>query len=247
MRIWRIRDQVIRLAIIFTVVIVALLVARQRFVPKTFGELGHYRASALEEIAGTEIRYAGSDACDDCHEDVVETKNASYHRGLACEVCHGPSVKHAEAPDEHKPVIPRDRIACLYCHAYLPSRPTGFPQVVEISHNPMKACTTCHNPHDPTPPRTPGSCEACHAQITRVKSISHHSSIECETCHETAPEHRLDPRAHMPSKPRDREFCGGCHARDAANGPEIPRIDLAAHNPRYLCWQCHYPHFPEGR
>ncbi len=27
----------------------------------------------------------------------------------------------------------------------------------------------------------------------------------------------------------------------------FPRIDLDTHNSRYLCWQCHYPHFPEGR
>ena len=26
-----------------------------------------------------------------------------------------------------------------------------------------------------------------------------------------------------------------------------PRIDLATHNPRYLCWQCHYPHDPKAQ
>ena len=27
---------------------------------------------------------------------------------------------------------------------------------------------------------------------------------------------------------------------------EIPRVDLASHAGRDLCWQCHYPHFPEA-
>jgi len=246
MRIWRIRDQVIRLSFVFAAVIIAFVVARWRFVPKTFGDIGHYRAASLEQMAGAEIRYAGTGVCEDCHGDVVETKNASYHRSLACEVCHGPAAKHAEAPDEHRPAIPRKRGDCLYCHEYLPSRPTGFPQVVEMSHNPMQACTSCHSPHDPTPPRVPDSCSACHAQISRTKSISNHTSLECETCHVAAPEHRQEPRAHLPSKPGDRAFCGGCHARDAESAAEIPRIDMAAHNPRYLCWQCHYPHSPEG-
>ena len=26
---------------------------------------------------------------------------------------------------------------------------------------------------------------------------------------------------------------------------EIPRVDMATHGERYVCWQCHYPHSPE--
>ena len=54
----------------------------------------------------------------------------------------------------------------------------------------------------------------------------------------------VEPRAEA------REFCGKCHgagvaAKDAPK--EAPKIDLAAHGGRYLCWECHYPHLPEGR
>jgi ribosomal protein S27AE len=28
--------------------------------------------------------------------------------------------------------------------------------------------------------------------------------------------------------------------------PEIPRVEMRTHGERYLCWQCHYPHFPES-
>ena len=49
----RIPDQVIRLAIIVAVSVIALIVVRQKFVPATFGEEGHYRSAARDTIAAT--------------------------------------------------------------------------------------------------------------------------------------------------------------------------------------------------
>ena len=247
MRTFRIPDQVARLAVLFAVAVVALVVVRHIFVPKSFGKLGHYRAAAVDEIASQPVRYAGMQTCVECHPEEAEKKGRSFHRGLACEVCHGPASEHASDPEAKKPFVPRERGACLYCHNYLPSRPTGFPQIIEKLHNPMKPCPTCHNPHDPTPPHVPGTCSACHASIARIKAISHHDSLECETCHEASPQHRQDPRSALPKKPTNREFCGKCHAQNAPSAKEIRRIDLATHGGRYLCWQCHYPHYPEGR
>jgi hypothetical protein len=242
----RLHDQVIRLAILFAVAIAGLLVLRQSFVPATFGQLGHYRAAALDSAAARPIRFAGLQACAECHGDVAAFKARSYHRGLSCEVCHGAANDHATDPGSRTPVAAKDRETCLHCHGYQSSRPTGFPQVLERVHNPMQACVACHNPHDPTPPHVPGPCSACHGSIARTKSLSPHVSLDCETCHETAPEHKENPRAHLPGKPTEREFCGRCHAQDASSPGTIPRVDLATHGGRYLCWQCHYPHNPEG-
>jgi hypothetical protein len=245
-RLFKLPDQVVRLAILFAVALTLLFFVRRHFVPKTFGEFGHYRGAAVAEVAGLPLKYAGLQACIECHSDEGEIKSKSFHRGLSCEVCHGPSRDHAEDPGSRTPDIPRDRANCLHCHSYLSSRPTGFPQIIETLHNPMKPCVTCHNPHDPTPPQVPGACAACHASIVRTKSVSRHASVDCETCHQVAPEHRENPRAHLPTVPTSREFCGKCHAQDAASPPEIPRVDFASHGDRYLCWQCHYPHHPEG-
>jgi hypothetical protein len=217
-------------------------------VPETFGELGHYRAASIDAIAAQPIRYAGAQVCIECHEEHGQTKNDSYHRTLSCEVCHGPAANHAEDPESHRPHAPRKRgEACLYCHEYLPSRPTGFPQIIETMHSPMQPCISCHEPHDPTPPDVPQSCSACHRQIARTKAISHHTSLDCETCHEARPEHREDPRANLPKKPTAREFCGQCHGAGEDAGIEIPQVDLGTHGNSYLCWQCHYPHFPESQ
>ena len=251
----RMPDQVTRIAVLFVMAIVGLVLARARFVPETFGEEGHYRAAARILVASQPIKYAGRRVCAECHDEEVEAKAGSYHRMLSCETCHGASSAHAEeameGSFEKMPTVPSTREACLVCHGYLPSRPTGFPQVIELQHNAMKACMKCHNPHDPTPPREVETCAACHAQIARTKAVSHHNPLSCETCHEAAPEHSVTPRSHLPKKPSERSFCGGCHGREAPQ-PEnieqrIPRVDLADHGGSYLCWQCHYPHFPEAR
>jgi hypothetical protein len=208
-------------------------------------------------IAAQDIKFAGWQACVLCHPGQVDKKNQSYHRSVTCEACHGPAKAHTTDPITHRPVLPVGREPCLACHNYLPSRPTGFPQILEKRHNPMRPCLACHDPHDPTPPQRPGSCAACHAAIARTLSVSHHAPLACEVCHETPVEHRDLPRAHLPSKPYERAFCGKCHAK-GAEAPraiqgvdlteyEILRIDLVTHGGTYLCWQCHYQHSPEAR
>ncbi|MBU1100885.1 MAG: hypothetical protein KKA84_10835 [Bacteroidetes bacterium] len=240
-------EQVIRLAVILVIIVVVFVIVRAELVPDDFGELGHYRKGAVDEIASLELKYAGQETCEMCHDDILETKSNGYHRSVNCEVCHGPSAKHSEAPDEFLPSAPRKRDFCPVCHEYLPSRPTGFPQIVSASHNPVKPCITCHEPHNPVPPETPHECSACHAEISRVKSISHHAYLECKTCHEVPEQHKLDPRGNAASKPATREFCGKCHAEENEDYPGVPQIDLAEHEPRYVCWQCHYPHMPEAK
>ncbi|MBI2834404.1 MAG: hypothetical protein HYX76_08260 [Acidobacteria bacterium] len=241
----RLPQQVSRLLVLFAASGAVLLAARQYLVPPTFGSLGHYRAAAVDEIAARPIRYAGRDACGDCHGDVLVVHAGARHQTVACEACHGPAAAHVESGGEAKPRVPRDRSFCPRCHGYDPARPTGFPQIDPIAHNPLKPCFSCHDPHAPVPPNIPASCAACHGEIARVKAVSHHTGLACTECHVASDQHKDTPRLSRPSKPRAREFCGRCHAKDANSPKEIPRIDLATHGPRYLCWQCHYPHDPE--
>ncbi len=245
--IWkRFPEQVKRLTILVVVLIAILIIVRSILIPSDFGKYGHYRPAAVEEIAGQEIQYAGHEICAECHDGIAETKSSGYHKHVACEVCHGSAAAHADDPGSIEIRIPRGRGYCPLCHEYLPSRPTGFPQIVSASHNPLKPCITCHDPHDPRPPETPKECEACHATISRTKSLSHHVNVPCVRCHEAPEEHKIRPRENLPSKPAKREFCGGCHAEEASSPRGIPRIDIETHGERYVCWQCHYPHLPEA-
>ncbi|OGW82151.1 MAG: hypothetical protein A3G33_10505 [Omnitrophica bacterium RIFCSPLOWO2_12_FULL_44_17] len=241
----KIPQQVISLGILFLIAIGGFVIARKFFIPHSFGLYGHYRADAVEEIKKQEIVYAGAKACYDCHDDIYDLKAQSYHKDVACEVCHGPAASHVENPDGVLPPIPNDRKGCAICHDYSPPRPTGFPQIIEARHNPGKVCKSCHNPHNPTLPHTPESCSACHREIYMKKSISSHASLECATCHTVPEGHLTSPRANEVGKPQKREFCGQCHAEDAQVSKDILRIDLKTHGERSLCWECHYPHDPE--
>lgn len=243
----RMPDQLKRVSIPIVIVIVAFVAARRLLVPSDFGIYGHYRASAVDEIASQEIKYIGHTVCIDCHDDVFEKVKMSYHRNVMCEVCHGPAAAHTEDPDGNQLQAPTQRGYCPLCHEYLPPRPTGFPQIVSDSHNPQKACIGCHDAHDPKTPDAPQECEACHAEIARTKALSHHADLACILCHETLEEHKISPRDYRPGTPVTRELCGSCHAEGAQASKDISRVDMDTHGERYICWQCHYPHLPEAQ
>ena len=238
--------QITRLLIVFAVLIAGLVAVRQRLLPKTFGERGHYRAAAVTFVQTRPIRYAGRETCAGCHTDIATVHSENRHQTVACEVCHGPAAAHAESPVDNPLPAPRKRAYCPLCHGYDPSRPTGFPQIDPATHNPVKPCITCHNPHQPEPPHVPGECSACHGEIARTKAVSRHALLACTECHAAPVQHKITPRLVRPDKPRTRAFCARCHGKDAKSAAEIPRIDVETHGGRYLCWQCHYPHLPEG-
>ena len=90
-------QQVSRLLIVFAVAVTGLLVARSLLIPESFGDVGHYRADAVDSIMAHPKKYAGHQACTLCHRPIAERRMASNHRGVACEVCHGPAAAHLAA------------------------------------------------------------------------------------------------------------------------------------------------------
>lgn len=242
-KLWqKIPDALLRILVVFVLFIGGILFARSLIPPALKDTELHVKSTVEREISKP-IRYAGSDVCADCHNE-YNVKKSGYHRNLSCETCHGPAKEHSENPMEVKPKLPRLREFCVVCHTYNPSRPTGFPQINPVAHNPLKPCISCHNPHDPKPPRVPQECQACHAEIARTKAVSPHVQLECTTCHQVPQEHKLMPRTTKATIPSERSFCGKCHSKDS-KVKETPKIDLATHGEKYLCWQCHYPHMPE--
>lgn len=243
----KIPKQLIPLIILVIVILAVFFTARVMFVPKSFGDYGHYRADATEDVAALEIAYAGYMVCYDCHDEIFETKQESHHRNVSCEVCHGPAANHTEAPDEFTPEAPRERGFCPLCHGFNPARPSGFPQIIPNQHNPGKPCMTCHNPHNPLLPHSPTECSACHREIASKKMVSPHVSLTCKRCHDVPKGHLDTPRYVKANKPVSRELCGSCHDKNSGSDITIAKIDIETHNERYNCWDCHYPHFPEAK
>ena len=159
-RVFKFKDaeHLVRLAVAFVVVLVVFLLIRAHFIPKSFGQYGHYRGDALAELSSKPIHYAGHQACEDCHSDEAAMKKAGKHVGVNCEACHGPLAKHAEDPASVVPQLPDTAVICARCHAENIAKPKDFPQVDIAQHSGGALCKSCHQPHSPL--LQPGSTNA---------------------------------------------------------------------------------------
>jgi len=142
-------EHLMRLAAVFAAAFILFLALRSYFVPKSFGQYGHYRGDALQEIMARPTNYAGHKACEDCHADVVEKKKTGKHAGVNCEACHGPLQKHVDDPASVVPQLPDTGVLCAKCHEANIAKPKGFPQVNTAEHSSGAKCNTCHVPHNP--------------------------------------------------------------------------------------------------
>lgn len=143
------REHLLRMAALFVAGLAAFAVLRGVLVPADFGELGHYRSSAIDDNRAREPSFAGRALCEGCHDDVVATRVASAHARIACEACHGALAAHAENPDEVLPERPAATPLCVSCHEADTARPFWFPQVDSVEHAAGAACDDCHLPHKP--------------------------------------------------------------------------------------------------
>jgi len=163
-----------RLIIVFAVFIVLFLILQRLLKPDSFGEIGHYRTKAIEENTQAALLYAGFARCSSCHDSIRMGIAEGLHNMLACEICHGPGLKHAlyagmfigsHLPDSLLLHKPDERKDCAVCHQINPARikvlfdtvdNTLIRQINVMEHNLMskktkkeRKCISCHNPHQP--------------------------------------------------------------------------------------------------
>ncbi|MBI4404449.1 MAG: hypothetical protein HY537_09825 [Deltaproteobacteria bacterium] len=139
--------------------------ARSILVPKDFGKLGHFRASAIDEIKALPVQHVGADKCKDCHNYEYEQWSGpkSLHKQkVKCEACHGPGGHHIAKmngePIEEDPrrdlKVPDSMVVCSRCHLKLTGRPEGQPMLADLNKHmtepdgtKKEKCVSCHNPH----------------------------------------------------------------------------------------------------
>lgn len=139
-------EHLLRLAAVFAAGIAVFFVLQAVLVPKDFGELGHYRTSAVADNRARIPVYAGDAACADCHEEVREARVQGAHAGVRCESCHGPQAMHVLGEGPARRPEPG---FCIRCHGANRARPPAFPQVNPAEHSGGETCTTCHPAHAP--------------------------------------------------------------------------------------------------
>lgn len=140
---------IIRLILLFALFLISFLVLRHFLVPESFGDLGHYRANAIDDIASLPVKYTGNSACIDCHEEIDTLKRTDKHAFINCESCHGPGYLHIEDPTPENIVRNTEREFCGRCHTKNASRAKIIKQVDLAEHNTESKCVECHNPHAP--------------------------------------------------------------------------------------------------
>lgn len=179
--------------------------------------------------------YAGSEACQACHEDIYNTFAKGAHRGIendekhgwkgqACESCHGPGQKHVEsaaAADIQNPAkmgaAQADKV-CLSCHLHEPTR------VGRLDSGHAKnqvACTACHKIHTTGP------------ELTALRKAST-INAQCTSCHQGVWAQFQKPFRHK--LPEGAMSCVDCHNPHGNIRPAMMQT-FAANEPG--CFHCH--------
>ncbi len=154
-------SHVVRILLILITVGVVGVAVRAMVLPKSFGEYGHYRGTAIQDEMNRPIRNGTNASCLVCHPYIREMHMEGVHKTVSCEFCHGPVADHvkdgkviARLPKKQGKEIKR---LCLRCHnQIIRARPKesikmiSMPQHLEqkhvrVDHN----CNQCHNVHAP--------------------------------------------------------------------------------------------------
>ena len=247
LRIWKFPDQVVRLGILLTAAVIAMVVIRDRFVPESFGELGHYRADAVITI---ENQRSATPA-----RSSVSSATMSRARSRAPPTI---ALSLARSATALRPRMPRTTKASFRSSKEIAARPV-FPVTNTCPHAPpafhrSSSGCTIHRSHvsavtTPTIPhrrRFPDRAQPVTHRSPEPSRSPTTFNCPARPVMRPCPSIFRIPRSFLPKRPTTREFCGGCHGTIADAAPSAPQVDIAAHGDRYLCWQCHYPHFPEG-
>jgi hypothetical protein len=149
MNVFKDAGHLLRFAGLFVLAFLVFLVVRHYVVPASFGQYGHYRGAAIGDIAAHPVKFAGHQACESCHTEILDVKKNGKHAQVNCEACHGAQAGHAEDPGTVTPAKPDTAVLCARCHTASAAKPKGFPQVDPAGHSTGLPCETCHNPHSP--------------------------------------------------------------------------------------------------
>lgn len=213
----------------------------------------------VETPATTEPTYIGSEVCQACHADKVESYESGTHGVVqdertpaakhGCESCHGPGSEHvasggglgrgivALGPDSTASAEERSAL-CLDCH-----HQGKISQWHGSVHDTRKiACSDCHSTHEGHPQNLRAAspmdlCTNCHKDVKADLTRPFHHPLregkmactDCHNPHGTRSEKLIEANS-------ANEKCYECHAEK--RGPFLWQHPVVTED----CMACHKPH-----
>ncbi len=209
------------------------------------------------QIAGS--KYVGSEACADCHDELVSKFQKNVHMRIAdweaygnkkgCEGCHGPASAHVDNDGDVSKILnfkskkvsaQVKSTVCTSCH-----NKGELSSWHGSTHNLSNvACTDCHEIHNGYGKNMlkvqsiDKLCLNCHKdKIGRINMPSHHplkeGKMTCADCHNP---HNGENKFMLRTAGRLNDLCFKCHADK--EGPFV-----FEHAPvTEKCTICHEPH-----
>lgn len=88
-------EALFRLGVVAVLFLVAVGFVRW-LIPASLKNGGEHWQATMAREAARPVRFAGANACVECHDDTQAERAKGYHRDLSCETCHG--VSRAKRP-----------------------------------------------------------------------------------------------------------------------------------------------------
>ena len=243
----RIPEQVKRLAVVIGVIVAGVLVTRFYVIPRSLVSTELHRSTTVERELAKPVKFAGSETCQGCHEEVGVKKNKSFHRNLvvrgvpraggAARRRPGGREAAGAARPEVLPGLPRlRRIEADGLPADQSDR-SQPPQAVHRVPQPARP-DAARDARGPARPATRRSSGRRRCPATRCWPARRATRCPSSTRRRRGPRCRPS-RRRASSAP---SATGRTRRRRSRR-----RSTSTTHGTPYLCWQCHYPHLPEGR
>ncbi len=192
--------------------------------------------------------YVGSEACADCHDELVEKFKDNIHAKIAdfevkpsmvskgCEACHGPASKHVEEEDPSLIVNPAKvkpseaNALCLQCHT------DGELMDWHGSEHDLNniACISCHTVHGEQDKVAARDKLGYRHKYQKDKLLKKPEPELCFTCHKDVLAQTRYPN-HHPVK-EGKLVCSDCHN---PHGSEVSPLLRTDETKNELCLQCH--------
>lgn len=196
-------------------------------------------------------KYVGSEACADCHDELVEKFKNNIHAKIAdfetkpsmvakgCEACHGPASRHIDEEDPSLIINPANlkpaqaNAICLQCHSS-GDLMDWHGSEHDLNNLSCLSCHTIHGEHKVADVRDKLGYRHKYPDEAEKYLLKKPEPELCFTCHKDVLAQTRYPN-HHPIK-EGKLVCSDCHN---PHGSEVSPLLRTDENKNELCLRCH--------